>query len=120
MLVFVLTLLLSPQAAALPSGPLADVALARTTVERLANGEFAAAEATFSEKLRAALPEDKLRLMWQKVAGNAGQLKLIGDPQFKDRPPLRGVILPVQFDNRKIKIEVVLNAAGEIAGLLFT
>jgi hypothetical protein len=38
---------------------------------------------------------------------------------MKDRGKLRGVVLPTEFQRRKLKIEVVFNAAGEIAGLLF-
>ena len=118
MVVLVLALLMA-QATAAQSSPAADIALARTTVERLTKGDFAAVEATFSKKLQAALPETKLRTTWQRLEARAGRLKTIGEPQIKARRELRGVVLPVEFEKRKMKIEVVFNAVGEIAGLLF-
>jgi hypothetical protein len=75
MLILVFALLLAPPPAAQRS-PADDVALARTTIERLAKGEFGAVEDTFSEKLRAALPEAKLRTTWQRVYDKAGPLKV--------------------------------------------
>ena len=118
MLTLVLTLLMA-QAATSPSSQASDIALARTTVERLAKGEFAAVETTFSKKLQAALPEDKLRTTWQRLEKRAGRLKTIGEPQMNARGELRGVVLPTEFEKRKMKIEVIFNKAGEIAGLLF-
>jgi uncharacterized protein len=118
MLLLTFVLLLQSQ---LPSqrDEAADVALARRTIERLAKGEFAAVEETFSAKLRAALPEDKLRATWQRLYAKTGRLKGCGEAKTKDRRPLRGVVIPTAFEKRTIKIEVVFNAAGEIAGLLF-
>jgi hypothetical protein len=118
MLLFFFALVIPPQAA-VQSTQQADIALARTTVERLANGEFAAVVATFSEKLRVALPEEKLRATWQRLESRVGRLTKIGEAELKDRRNLRGVVLSTQFDERKIKIEVVFDAAREIAGLLF-
>jgi uncharacterized protein len=118
MLLLLFALVIPPQAA-VQSTPHADIALARTTVERLAKGEFAAVVAAFSEKLRAALPEEKLRATWQRLESRVGRLRNIGEAELKDRGNLRGVVLSTQFDKRNIKIEVVFNAAGEIAGLLF-
>jgi len=118
MLILILTLLMA-QAGAGNFSPAADIALARTTIDRLAKGDFAAVEATFSKKLRDALPEEKLRSTWQRLEARSGRLKTIGEPQTKARGALRGVVLPTEFEKRKMKIEVVFNAAGEIAGLLF-
>src|SRR5687767_6331043 len=105
--------LLSSQAVT-PRTQADDVALARTTIERLARGEFAAVEETFSAQLRAALPEDKLRTTWQRLSAKTGTLKGFGEAKMKDRRQLRGVVIPTTFEKRTVKIEVVFNAAGEI------
>ena len=120
MLVVVLSLSVMVQASApVTSTPEAEITLARSTIERLAKGEFPAVIATFGKRLREALPEEKLRVTWRRLETRAGRLASIGEVRLKDRRPLRGVVLTTQFDKRKVEIEVVFNAAGEIVGLLF-
>jgi hypothetical protein len=118
--VVILALLMPPPlTAGAQNDRAAHIALARATIERLAKGDLAAVEATFSEKLRAALPEAKLREAWQRLQAKGGRVVSIGEPQIKDRRALHGVVLPMQLEKRKVKIEVVFNGAGEIVGLLF-
>lgn len=72
----------------------------------------------FSDKLRAALPEPKLKATWERVRSASGSLQSMGDATFKSRGELRGVVIPVTFEKKKRSIEIVFNPAGEIAGLL--
>ena len=89
---------------------------ARAAVERLVKGDFAAVVATFDEKVRALMPEQKLREVWALVASQAGALKEIGEARVSRKGEYQIVVLPGEFENTKADIQVVFNASGQISG----
>ena len=48
----------------------------------------------------------------------AGRLQSAGEPVTTTKDKLRRVVVPGQFVKRKLDVEIVFNAEGEIAGLL--
>jgi hypothetical protein len=125
LLLFTISLSPAPlvlQSAAQPALDAATSELVRQaedTIRHLADGEYAAVVEGFSAKLREALPEQKLRDTWRRVESRAGKLRKTGSPRLRNRNPLRGVVVAAEFDKGKREIEVVFNADGKIAGLLF-
>lgn len=93
------------------------VAIARATLDRLVKGEFAAIVSTFDPKMRAALPEDKLRGTWAAVQAQTGKLVRQLDPTTETKGDFRIVVIPLEFEQAKADLTVVSNGAGEIVGL---
>ena len=91
---------------------------AQTAIERMERAEYPAVVTMFSLKLRAKFPEKKVRETWEGVHKKSGPLVTMGTPTTYTKDNLRRVIVPGTFEKSKIDIEIVFNAAGEIAGLL--
>jgi hypothetical protein len=89
------------------------------TIERLDKGDYATVEASFSEKLRAALPERKLRSTWESVAKKNGRVQKMREPVSRITQKLRAVAIGTEFDKGRLEIEIVFNQSDQIAGILF-
>jgi hypothetical protein len=117
-----LATLFSVSPAQAQSTPAADAELAqraRAVIEQLDRSEYSPVFAMFSDKLKAAFPEKKLRETWEKLRSRSGRVVSTADPIFKSRDPLQGVIVPTTFTNKKQRsLEIVFNPAGQIAGFL--
>jgi uncharacterized protein len=90
--------------------------LARTIVDQLAAGNFAAVVATFDQKMRDALPEDKLRLTWNAVITQMGAFKGQEAPRVQGKGDFRVVLVTGEFERGRADLQVVLNNAGQVAG----
>ena len=98
--------------------PAFDAAQAgRAAVERLVKGDFAALIASFDEKMRAALPEDKLRAAWAGVQTQAGAFKQMREARVAIKGEYQVVLIPTEFEKATADIQIAFNAAGQIAGL---
>jgi dienelactone hydrolase len=93
------------------------IQLARTTVERLINGDLAALTATFNDKVRAALPEEKLRAMRAGVLSQFGALKNAGEPTVQAKGDIRIAIVPAEFEKARLDFQIGFNASGQIVAL---
>jgi hypothetical protein len=97
--------------------PTFDAAQAgRTAVEQLVKGDLAAVYAKFDEKMRAALPEDKLRAAWASVQAQAGAFKQMREPSVTTQGEYQIVVIPSDFEKAATDIQIVFDAAGQIAG----
>jgi dienelactone hydrolase len=114
LLVPALLSLLASQAGADRAGDI--VQIARTTVERLAEGRYDAVVATFDEKMRAALPADKLRATWASVQTQTGAFRRVRDPRVETKGDFVLVVFPAEFANANAEIQLVFNPARRIAG----
>jgi hypothetical protein len=92
-------------------------ALARLTLDRLVKGDYAAVVATFDPKMRAALPEDKLRATWASVQAQTGKLVRQLDPRIDVKGEFRIVVLPLELEQAKADFTIVVSGAGAIVGL---
>ena len=79
--------------------------------------EFAKAETLFTEQMKAALPEDKLKTMWSTLAIQAGAFKSVRGARMEERANLRIGIVTVDFERAPIDMLVTFNPAGLLAGL---
>jgi hypothetical protein len=107
------------QAQATAPGDAVLAARASAVIEQLDRSEYAPVFAMFSDKLKAAFPEKKLRETWEKVRSRSGRVVSMADATFNSRDALRGVIVKTTFANKKQRsIEIGFNPAGQIAGFL--
>jgi dienelactone hydrolase len=113
--VFVAWLSVSASAVAYGQPPDA-AAFAQTTIDRLVAGNFAAVVATFDDKMRAVLPEDKLRLTWTAVLAQTGAFVRRTDTRVEAKGPYRIALVTCEFAQARADVQVVVDAAGRIAG----
>lgn len=94
-------------------------ASAEALVDRLAAGDFAGAAAGFDERMRAALPEPKLRAAWAQIAAQAGAYRRRGAARVEDARGHTVAVVPAEFDQATLDVRVTLDGAGRVAGLFF-
>ena len=92
------------------------VALARTALDHLVSGEHAPLIAMFDDKLRAAMPPEKLRATWNAVQAQFGAFKQAADPRIVIQGDIRVAVFAVEFERAKLLIQFAFNPAGQIGG----
>lgn len=93
------------------------VALARTTLEQLVKGDYAAVVATFDEKVRQGLPEEKLRATWESIRTQFGAVRRIGEPRLASKGDFQIVLIPAELERSTFDIQFVYSTAGRLVGL---
>ena len=110
-------LLLAVLQAAPPAG---DVkAHAAAVLASMAAADFAAVEAQFDDKMKAALPPGRLAAAWNGVLAQAGALKSCGgDIRVRVIADKQMVITPCDFERAKIDVQLAFGADTRISGLV--
>ena len=88
----------------------------RAAIQQLVKGDFAAFTASGDEKMRAALPEDKLRSVWASVQAQAGPFKQMRNPRVSIKGEYQVVVIEAEFEKATTEIQIAFNAARQIAG----
>ena len=75
----------------------------------------------FDDKMKAALPESKLKELWETLPQQVGQFQSRSEAQPGDRKDqYQRVIVPLQFEKAALNMLVVVDVnTGQIAGLFF-
>lgn len=92
--------------------------IATGLLDRLDAGEYAAAEATFTEKMAAAVPAAKLQAVWESLPAQAGAAQGRGDPVVSVQGSVTLVTIPLHYANAELVAKVVIDANDRIAGFL--
>ena len=105
--------------------PMSDEARARAFIDKLAKHDFAAATATFDEKMTAALPKEKLEKVWAQLEAQAGELKSIDSIDVKDvsdRDPksVYLALVKASFAKAPMVLRVVFDSGHRITGFFMT
>lgn len=95
------------------------VAPARTFIELLILGDFPGAASRFDEKMRAALPPEKLAATWNALLAQAGAFKQQVGARKEERGGYTVIIITCQFEKAAVDVQVAFDAQGRIAGLFF-
>lgn len=110
----VLGALLSPAAFAAD----APGALANRLLDHLQGGDYAAAEAMFSPDMAAAVPQDKLKAVWESLPAQLGPLRSRGEPRIVPQQGVQVALVRLEFANGAINAQVAVDAQGKVAGFL--
>jgi hypothetical protein len=96
-------------------------AIARTEriLQHLQSGDAAALVKLFDEKMRAALPEDKLKGVWSGVVGQFGAFKNIAERREGRVRDRQAVELILAFEKDTIVMRAVFDPEGMVGGLVF-
>ncbi len=98
------------------SGPALDGA---QFIELMVKGDFAAADAHFDARMKSALPEEKLRDVWQTLQKQTGPFKARLQTRVEKQRDYDVVFVTCQFERATLDAKVVFDAARQIAGLFF-
>lgn len=92
--------------------------LANRLLDRLQAGDYVAAEAMFSPEMATAVPQDKLKAVWESLPAQMGELRTRGEPKVMPHQDLQVALIRLEFANGAINAQVAVNAQGQIAGFL--
>lgn len=112
-----LTLLLGLGAAAALAQAPDTAARAREAASLLVRGEYEALAEKFSAEMRKAAPPEMLRKAVGAQLAALGAVKKIGEPEISKAGPMELAFVPVEFERGSLRVQVSINAAGEVAGL---
>lgn len=92
---------------------------AKAFVALLAQGEFAKATSTFDATMLQALPETKLKSVWEGLIKQAGAFKQTGGARMEKTLRYDVAFITCVFERAQLDAKVVYNADGRISGLFF-
>ncbi len=92
---------------------------AQDFVNQLVKGDFNAAEATFDDTMKNALPVAKLQELWDSLQKQAGAFQQQTGTHTGREQGYDEVFVTCQFEQTLLDVKVVFDASGQIGGLFF-
>jgi len=96
-----------------------QISIAREFVDLLVEEKFEQAAEYFDGNMRAGLPIEKLSQLWNSLYNQMGGFKSQLGVRTAIISEYDVVFITCEFDNGTLDIKVVLNSAGQVAGLFF-
>lgn len=85
----------------------------------LSSGDYKTAVSMFDETMKAALPEEKLKEVWQSLQTQFGIFKTQGTVRKEKVQNYDVVYVPCQFEKMTLDSKIAFDSKGMIAGLFF-
>jgi hypothetical protein len=95
------------------------IAQAKEFVDLMVQGEFSKAVENFDSVMSKAMPEEKLKEVWQTVIKQAGPFKKQTGTRTETLPKFDIIYVTCQFEKGNLDIKVVFNREKQITGLWF-
>ncbi|HET6656236.1 MAG TPA: DUF3887 domain-containing protein [Gammaproteobacteria bacterium] len=92
---------------------------AEMLVHEFASGQFGAAEADFTAKMKQKLPPSRMKQVWRQLTTQFGPYQGTGKTEKRSRDGYTVVFVTTHFKQRDLRAKVVTNDAGQVAGLFF-
>lgn len=102
----------------LPTAPTLS-AVAEELVDALVKGDFAEANTHFNATMKRAMPEPRLREMWNSLIQQVGPFRQRLGTRVEKQANAEVIYVMCEFKEFTLEAKVVFNAAGEVAGLRF-
>lgn len=96
-----------------------NAAAAKSFIDRLAVGNYAAAYEYFSPEIKAQLPADQLPQLWASINVQYGKFKSRGKSAKLSIPQGEKIVTVCDFENASVTISTVFDANGKIQGFFF-
>ncbi|WP_297834770.1 alpha/beta fold hydrolase [Thermomonas sp.] len=93
-------------------------AVARQALNHLDAGEYAQVERLFGAQMAAAVPEDKLKAVWESLPGMAGAATGRGDAEVSTQGDATLVQIPLHFEKAELIARFAFDGDGRIVGFL--
>jgi len=92
---------------------------AEALLKNLQGGRYAEVVKEFDPKMAQAIPEDRLRAVWEMMSAQFGAVKSIEERRSGELKGLQAVELILAFERERVVQRVVFGADGKIAGLAY-
>jgi hypothetical protein len=92
---------------------------AEAILANLQQGRFAEVVLEFNPVMAKAIPEEKLRAVWQTLTEKFGAVKSIDEKRSGELKGLQAVELILTFENERVVQRSVFDGDGKIAGLVY-
>ena len=112
-------LLLVAGSMVLAQSDLAAIGKAEAILKNLQDGKFAEIVAQFDPVMAKAIPEERLRSVWQTLTEQFGAVKSIDERRSGELKGFRAVELILTFEREQVVQRMVLDGEGRIAGLAY-
>jgi hypothetical protein len=97
----------------------ANIAKAEAILKNLQGGRFADVVKEFDPAMTNAMPEEKLRGVWEMLTAQLGAVKSIDERRSGEMKGYRAVELIVTFENAQVVQRAVFDGDGKVAGLAY-
>lgn len=114
------TFLIGPGGRAQESGvEVKSVSIARSFVDHIAGGDYAACVLSFDSTVSRLMPESKVKELWESLMTQSGSFKRRTTTSSHKVQSYEMVIITCEFERDTLGMRIVINHAGKIAGLSF-
>ncbi|HZQ47921.1 MAG TPA: DUF3887 domain-containing protein, partial [Verrucomicrobiae bacterium] len=86
-------------------------------VDLLAKNDYAAAETRFDPAMKSALPEAKLRAVWEDLLNQAGPYQKQLGTRVEKQAGYDVVLVTCQFQRKPLDVKVVYDSQNRVTGL---
>lgn len=93
-------------------------AIARQALDRLDAGDYAQVEQAFAAQMAAAVPEDKLKAVWESLPAQVGKATGRGDTTVSAQGDATLVKIPLHYEKAELVASFAIDAEGRIAGFV--
>ena len=97
----------------------AAIGKAEAVLKNLQDGRFGDVVKDFNSVMEKAIPEARLRAVWEMLTAQFGALKSIDERRSGELKGFRAVELILSFERERVVQRVVFDADGKIAGLAY-
>ena len=99
--------------------PATTIAKSEALLKNLQDGKFADVFREFNPVMAKAIPEEKLRAVWDAMNAQFGALKSIDERRSGELKGLRAAELILTFEMQRVVQRVVFDDDGKVAGLVY-
>jgi hypothetical protein len=92
---------------------------AEALLKNLQAGKFAEVVKEFDPKMTQAIPEERLRAVWEMMTAQFGAVKSIEERRSGELKGFQAVELILAFERERVVQRIVFGADGKIAGLSY-
>lgn len=97
----------------------AMIGKAEAVLKNLQDGRYAEVVKEFNPVMEKAIPEEKLRAVWEMLTAQFGAVKSIDERRSGELKGYRAVELILSFERERVVQRVVFDSDGKIAGLAY-
>ena len=97
----------------------ATIARSEALLKNLQDGKFADVYREFNPMMAKAIPEERLRAVWDAMNAQFGALKSIDERRSGELQGLRAAELILTFEKERVVQRVVFDNDGKVAGLVY-
>lgn len=96
-----------------------NIEISKLVISSFQKNEFSKIVETFDQNMKAALPAEKLKLVWEDLNNKCGKFQKMGEITVGKIQIYNVTYTLCHFENMKLKMKLVFDRENKIAGLFF-